>query len=93
MKKIEELTDSEINKLNDIGMLYELYPELNEKEKIKLIENPDISKLRMIAEGYVKQIIKSGEYPDDDYDHYSLETLLTTFYGENIYDILNKLTN
>ena len=101
MKQLKDLTEKEFNNLKNIGMLYEFYPDAPETyeeikgKNINMLNDNDInlSKLKNILKNYVENIIKNKEYPDDDINHYIYETVLETFYGNNIFEKLNKITN
>ncbi len=55
------------------------------EQRPKILENPDIKKLRNAVEQYV-DFVASEEYcEDNDFDHYIFEDVMTAFYGEDFW--------
>ena len=84
MSSIKDYETSElINELNH-------RQEEREKSEIpKIINAPDLTKITKLCEEYIAQIIKDGE--DSDYEHYIYEEVMTTFYGDKVFDFINKV--
>lgn len=66
----------------------ELLKELERRKKIKteisFVEKPDLSSIKSMLSEYVNKSL-SNEYISDDFNHYLFETVLTTFYGKDIF--------
>ena len=91
----EEREKSEIPKiinapdLTKITKLCEEYIAQIISEIPKIINAPDLTKLIKLCEEYIAQITEDGE--DSDYEHYIYEEVMTTFYGDKVFDFINKV--
>ena len=61
------------------------------KEKPKQLETIDLEMLRNICQEYIDFVDNDDVYyNDNDYDHYIFETALTTIFGNDIFEYINK---
>ena len=100
MKKLKDLTKEEFIKLKDIGMLYELYPdapdtyeELERNHKIIMLSDNeiDLTNLKSTLNSIINDITLE-KYDNEDNEYYVYEATMKTFYGEDIFDKINKIT-
>ncbi len=90
MRKLEEFTEDEFNKLQSTGMMWEFYPDaplnysdLKTLQKPEPLENIDFSKLINSCKSLVNNIDSNPfrEYADDKYCIYE-EAMRTIFGGK-----------
>jgi hypothetical protein len=62
------------------------------KNTPKLIEEPDLSSLQEMATNTVEYMNETGCY-EKDIEQYMFESVMTTFYGKDIFNHLNKMNN
>ena len=94
-KKLNELTEKEYKVLNDLGMLFELFPTASGSwyndcnkipEPLRVINWDNI--LQSLNE-HLEEVRRSGNDCEDDV-HYLYEGILTTVYGEDVFKWINK---
>ena len=61
-------------------------------EKPSMLKEPNLDSLQSSAKSYI-EYVWGDEYFEDstDYEHYIFEDVIQTFYGENIFDKINKM--
>jgi len=65
----------------------DIRPKMLDDKKINL------ESLKETCEEYIEHIYSEKYHEDNDYDHFIFETAMTTLYGENVFDIINKKTS
>lgn len=84
----------ELSQLTDDELKNELSKREKEKkrpERPQIIENPDLKSLREICESYMEFRFSEKYHEDNDFDSYISETAVMTFYGKDVFNILNSL--
>lgn len=57
----------------------------------KIISNPNLEDLIELTRSVVEEVVENGRYPKD-IDQYVFESVMTTFYGKDIFRYLNDKT-
>jgi len=79
---------NDFSKYTDDELIKEL--ELREKSKMpKIVENPNFGSLIYILTTYIDYIQKN-KCTNDNYEHDIYESVLLTFFGNNIFDWINS---
>ena|SRR5579859_2002368 len=98
MKPLSELTSSEFRKLQSSGLLHTIYPDTpknyvhTDKSMVhpKPPEDIDWSAVTKLAKDHIEQIANGKYHEDNDDKQWFYETVMTTVYGKNVFDWINK---
>lgn len=92
MKKLDQLTEAEFNKLKDTGLLNTIYPDAPDKWIDIKGKRPlpkfliDLKKIIAITENHMDEIATGNEVDDT----YLVDDLLKIVYGQNVFEWINK---
>lgn len=89
---VEMLNNPDIEKFST----QELQAEIERRERStppRMLDKPDLRRLKYTLQEYMDFVFSDEYYSDNDYRHYIYEDALKAFYGEDIFDEINKREN